>query len=221
MRNFVEVNSDRYIISIDKESLSAMPTLTYEGEIRLLDTPADARIALRELSKFSIVGFDTETRPAFRKGCMHKVALLQISTGTHCYLFRLNKIGVSEELKAFLENRDILKVGLSVHDDFNALRRSCEGIEPQGFIDIQDMVKSYGFSDISLQKIYAILFGERISKGQRLTNWEAAELSPAQQAYASIDAQACLKIYNYLNSGDFDPKTSPYRHIYVTPVQQN
>ena len=151
-----------------------------------------------------MVGFDTETRPAFKKGQKHKVALMQISTVDRCYLFRLNKIGMSEELKAFLENPDVLKIGLSVHDDFTVLRRSSE-LDPKGFVDLQDMVKNFEITDISLQKIYAIIFGERISKSQRLTNWEADSLSEAQQAYAALDAWACLKIYNYLNAGKFVP----------------
>lgn len=208
------MNADKYIISIDKETVAVMPTLEYGGEISVIDTAELAHSALRELVQIPIVGFDTETRPSFRKGCVHKVALMQIYDGERCYLFRLNKIGICAELKAFLENPDIIKIGLSVHDDFNVMRRS-GNIEPQGFIDIQNMVKEFDITDISLQKIYAILFGERISKSQRLTNWEAAELSPAQQAYASIDAMACLKIYRYLSSGEFDPLRSPYRHPYI------
>lgn len=197
-----------------------MPTLEYKGDITVVDTHETAREALRVLATCPIVGFDTETRPAFRKGCVHKVALMQISTGERCYLFRLNKIGIGAELKAFLENSAVTKIGLSVHDDFSVLRRSVE-FNPGGFIDLQDMVKQYDITDISLQKIYAILFGERISKSQRLTNWEADHLTPAQQTYASIDAQACLKIYNYLVSGSFDPKSSPYRHIYEAPAQRS
>ncbi len=197
-----------------------MPTLAYPGEILVVDTAELAHAALRELAKAPMVGFDTETRPSFRKGCVHKVALMQISTGERCYLFRLNKIGICAELKNFLENPDILKIGLSIHDDFNVLHRSGD-IEPQGFVDLQEMVKRFDITDISLQKIYAILFGERISKSQRLTNWEAPELSTAQQVYASIDAWACLVIYEYLKSGQFDPYQSPYRHLYVPPQPQH
>lgn len=189
-----------------------MATLEFPGKITLVDNASTARTALRALAREKAVGFDTETRPSFRKGQLHKVALMQISTSDRCYLFRLNKIGISQELKEFLENADILKIGLSVHDDFNVLRRSAE-IEPAGFVDLQDMVKHFEITDISLQKIYAILFGERISKSQRLTNWEAPELTPAQQAYASIDAWACLKIYRYLDGGHFDVATSPFRHL--------
>lgn len=213
------MNNRNYIISIDKEAISTLPLMTYPAQITVVDTAATARTALRAMAREKVVGFDTETRPAFKKGQKHKVALMQISTVDRCYLFRLNKIGMSEELKAFLENPDVLKIGLSVHDDFTVLRRSSE-LDPKGFVDLQDMVKNFEITDISLQKIYAIIFGERISKSQRLTNWEADSLSEAQRAYAALDAWACLKIYNYLNAGKFVPAQSPYRHL-PEPEQQS
>lgn len=208
------MNTDKYTISIPKDCLADLPVTTYSGEIILVDNAATAHQALRALAKECAVGFDTETRPSFRKGCVHKAALMQISTSERCFLFRLNKIGICAELKAFLENPDILKIGLSVHDDFNVLRRS-EDINPQGFVELQSLVKEYEISDISLQKIYAIIFGQRISKSQRLTNWEADTLSRAQQAYAALDAWACLKIYDYLQQGSFNPHASPYRRLIV------
>lgn len=205
------MNNQNYIISIDKEAIASLPLMTYPAQITVVDTAATARTALRTLAKEKAVGFDTETRPSFKKGQKHKVALMQISTADRCFLFRLNKIGMPEELKSFLENPDVVKIGLSVHDDFSVMRRSCE-IEPKAFVDLQDMVKNFEITDISLQKIYAIIFGERISKSQRLTNWEADTLTEAQQSYAALDAWACLKIYNYLKSGNFDPAHSPFRH---------
>lgn len=201
----------QYFISIDKDSVSQMPAVTYDGKITLVDTPEKARLALKKLEKQKIVGFDTETRPAFRKGVIHNVALIQIATLTDCYLFRINIIGISERLKRFLETDDTIKIGLSLRDDFNSLRRSTE-LEPKGFVELQDLVRSYNITDSSLRKIYAIIFGERISKHQRLTNWEAPELTPAQQNYAAIDAWACLKIHNYLTANQFDPSRSPHLH---------
>jgi len=213
------VNEYRYIISINKEELAGLPLISYDGAISLIDSAAEAHAAIRVLRKEKIVGFDTETRPSFHKGRLHKVALMQIATADRCFLFRLNKIGICAELKDFLEDAAVNKVGLSVHDDFGVLRRSCE-MSPRGFIDLQDMVKQYRITDISLQKIYAIIFGERISKSQRLTNWEAETLSPAQQAYAALDAWACLKIYHYLSEGNFDFRTSPYLHLFVPPEKK-
>lgn len=189
-----------------------MPVMSFPGAITLVDSASLALQALRALSKEKVVGFDTETRPSFKKGKVHNAALMQISTDDRCFLFRLNKIGICAELKSFLENPDILKIGLSLHDDFNVLRRTTP-LEPQGFIDLQQLVHNYDICDISLQKIYAIVFGERISKSQRLTNWEADTLTAQQQAYAALDAWACLKLYKYFRSGAFDPKASPYRHL--------
>ena len=99
----------------------------------------------------------------------------------------------------FLNSEETIKVGLSLRDDFGAIRKR-SAIDPGNFIDLQDFVKSFCIQEASLQKIYAILFSKKISKGQRLTNWEAENLTEPQQRYAALDAWACLKIYNYLNS---------------------
>lgn len=206
------MNPNNYIISISKEAVAEMPKMSFPGVITLVDSASLALQAIRALSKEDVVGFDTETRPSFKKGKVHNVALMQISTEERCFLFRLNKIGICPELKDFLENPDIVKVGLSLHDDFNVLRRTTP-LEPQGFIDLQKLVHDYDISDISLQKIYAIVFCERISKSQRLTNWEADTLTVQQQAYAALDAWACLRLYKYFQSGAFDPLASPYRHL--------
>lgn len=198
-------------ISIPKNLLPTLPHAKFEGEITVIDSIDKARQALRSLRRAGIVGFDTETRPSFRRGHPHKVALMQLSTDSHCFLFRLCTIGITQAMANFLQDPAIIKIGLSVHDDFNVMRRTMPGLQPQGFVELQTYVKQFGIADISLQKIYAILFGQYMPKSQRLTNWEAAELTPFQQAYAAMDAYACLKIYKYLKSGQFDPNTSPYQ----------
>ncbi len=205
------MNNNSLSITIPKDVLHTLPPLEYTGGIAVVDTVEQARVALRELRRYKMIGFDTETRPSFKKGHTHKVALMQLATDDFCFLFRLNRLGISDALKEFLEDDTVTKVGLSVHDDFNVLRRSCPDLAPQGFIELQSYVKRFGITDISLQKIYAIVFGQYISKNQRLTNWEASELTPHQQCYAATDAWACLKLYRYLAAGDFDPSISPYR----------
>lgn len=202
---------NQFSISISKEQLSEMPTVEFPGVITVLDTVSDARAALRYLRKCQAVGFDTETKPNFRKGQTNTVSLIQISTLDHSFLFRLNKLGFFQELRDFMEADDVIKVGLSLRDDFHVLHRIA-AFEPCNFIDLQNVVKSFHIADSSLQKIYGILFNGRISKSQRLSNWEAAELSPGQQVYASIDAWACLKIYNHLMDGCFCPEQSAYLH---------
>ena len=196
-------------ISIPKNIISELPQVTFDGNIYVIDSMSKMRIAVNALRKEQLVGFDSETRPAFFKGKTNQVALLQISSLEDCFLFRTNKIGIPEKLKQFIEDESIKKIGLSLNNDFNAMGRFAD-ITPRGFIDIQSLVKEYDIVDQSLQRIYAILFGKKISKSQRLSNWEAPTLTPAQQQYAAIDAHACLEIYNYLKSGQFAPELSPY-----------
>lgn len=200
-------------IAISKETVGEMPVVEYPGgtsTITVVDTLSMARMALRELTRARVVGFDTETRPSFTRGRVHKVALMQLSTDEHCYLFRLNKIGIPAALRSFLENPEIIKIGLSVHDDFSVMRRISSDLDPQGFIDLQEYVKYFHINDISLQKIYAIVFQEKISKNQRLTNWEAPTLTDQQQIYAALDAWACLRLYRTLRSGAYNPDESPF-----------
>ncbi|MDE6287843.1 MAG: 3'-5' exonuclease domain-containing protein 2 [Muribaculaceae bacterium] len=204
------MDTNNQTIAISKETVATMPMVEYDGGITVVDTPELARVALRELTRARVVGFDTETRPSFHRGRLYNVALMQLSTDDHCYLFRLNILGITDGLRRFLEDPEIIKIGLSVHDDFSVMRRLYPDLDPQGFIDLQEYVKYFHISDISLQKIYAIVFQHRISKTQRLTNWEAPQLTPAQQLYAAIDAWACLKLYRRLRSGQFDPHSSPF-----------
>lgn len=198
------------IITISKEELSTLPAAAYEGRIVLIDTPEAAKDAAKKLSKEKYIGFDTETKPSFKRGQSHTVALLQLSSHTECYLFRLNHIGLTEEVKNILEDANIIKIGLSIHDDFHNLNKICS-LTPAGFIDLQQYVKKFLIADNSLARIYAILFDHRISKGQRLTNWEAEELTPHQQCYAALDALACIRIFDHLEAGLFDPMQS--RHL--------
>lgn len=183
---------------IDKKEVSELPKATFPGRIYVIFTEADARKAVDYLNTQSLIGVDTETRPSFKKGSTNKVALLQISTEDTCFLFRLNSIGLPDFLEEFLQN-DILKIGLSLKDDFNMLRRRNKKDPREGnWIELQDYVPKFGIKELSLQKIYAILFREKISKSQRLSNWEAETLTEAQQMYAATDAWACVRIYKRL-----------------------
>ena len=194
--------------TFNKAEIATLPIVQFPGRIFVIYTEADARKAVDYLNRHEIVGVDTETRPCFRKGQVHKVALLQISTEDTCFLFRLNKIGMPSFLQDFLTN-DILKIGLSLRDDFKMLRRRKNMQTEEGnWIELQDYVVRFGIEDRSLQKIYANLFGMKISKGQRLSNWEAETFTEAQMQYAAIDAWACVKIYNRLaemeETGDYE-----------------
>ena len=183
--------------TITKEEIAQFDIEEFSGQIIEIQRPEDADEAVAFLSKFERLGFDTETRPAFRKGSVHGVALIQLSTDDVCFLFRLNKIGFPTSLIHLLSNPQILKIGLSLRDDFQSMGRRMK-FSPQGFIDLQAIVKNYNIDDISLQKIYALLFRKKISKNQRLSNWEAENLTEYQKKYAALDAWACLKIYEEL-----------------------
>lgn len=196
-------------IAIDKAKINEMPRVTFPGQIYVIDSMLKVNAAVGVLRKSPIVGFDSETRPSFRKGHPHKVALIQLSTEDECFLFRTNKIGIPLKLAEYLADSSCLKIGLSVHDDFNQIHKLSE-VKPAGFVDLQNIVGNYGITDISLQKVYAIIFQQKISKGQRLTNWEADTLTEAQQQYAAIDAWTCIRIYRQLTEGRFNPETSPF-----------
>ncbi len=186
--------------TITKDQISALPVEEYTSRIIVIDTEEDVAKAVKYLLNFKRVGFDTETRPSFKKGQNYKVALMQLATEEVCFLIRLNKVGIPPMLNEFLMSDTTLKIGLSLRDDFGAMRKRTD-IEPANFVDLQNFVGKYDIKEASLQKIYAILFDKKISKGQRLTNWEADTLTESQQKYAALDAWACLKIYNHLKQG--------------------
>lgn len=191
------------VSKISKEEISNLPAAVFEGRIIIVQTESEAQKAVEYLNKFDLLGFDTETRPSFQKGKSNKISLMQIATDDSCFLFRLNLIGIPDFLGDLLTNNKIKIIGLSLKDDFSAIRKRTK-LDAVNYIELQTYVKKFGIEDNSLQKIYAILFGERISKSQRLSNWDTDILSPAQQAYASLDAWACLKIYQKLNKLDLD-----------------
>lgn len=183
--------------TIDKEVLKELPKAAFHGRIHVVQSEAEADKAVAYLQSQSVIGIDSETRPSFTKGQSHKVALLQISSDECCFLFRLNMTGLTKSLIELLENPSVIKIGLSLKDDFMMLHKRAP-FNQQSCIELQDFVRIFGIQDKSLQKIYGILFKEKISKSQRLSNWEADVLSDGQKLYAATDAWACLNIYNYL-----------------------
>jgi ribonuclease D len=194
--------------TITKAEIAALPKVLFEGRIFVIYTEADADKAVEYLQTQQIVGVDTETRPSFKRGTTHKVALLQIATADTCFLFRLNRIGMPASLQDFLIS-DVLKIGLSLKDDFMMLRRRKDVHAEEGnWIELQDYVGRFGIEERSLQKIYANLFGQKISKSQRLSNWEAETLTESQMKYAATDAWACVEIYRCLEelerTGDYE-----------------
>ena len=183
--------------NIEKADIAQMPSELFDGRIIVIHSVSDVAKAVNYLKGFPVVGIDTETRPSFAKGKTYEVSLLQISTEDTCFLFRLNYISMPQALVELLQDGRQLKVGLSLRDDIQNLNRKHK-FEPRGFLDLQHYVKEMGIEAQSLQKIYALLFGKKISKSQRLTNWEADVLTDRQKGYAATDAWACVRMYNFL-----------------------
>jgi ribonuclease D len=180
--------------SITNEELTGMPLKWFEGRIVLVDSDRKLQQAVEELTHQKVIGFDTETKPSFKKGAANKVALLQLSTRHTAYLIRITHIGLPEAIKQILADPNILKTGVAIRDDIKGLREINDFV-PAGFVDLQDQAKKMGIQNFSLKKLTAIACGFRISKGQQLSNWEAPELTEAQQLYAATDAWATLVIF--------------------------
>lgn len=178
----------------DKKAIATLPTIVFPGKTVVVMSESEAEKAVDFLLSNSILGIDTETRPSFKKGETHKVSLLQVATHTVCFLFRLNYIGITPSILRLLENQEVPMIGLSLHDDILSLRKRTD-FKPGLFIDLQDMVGEIGIEDLSLQKLYANLFHQKISKRQRLTNWDSDVLNDKQKAYAALDAWACINLY--------------------------
>lgn len=181
----------------DKKLITELPRVLFEGRIVVVFSEAEAAKAVAYLLSQDILGVDTETRPSFRRGQIHKVALLQISSHDVCFLFRLNRLGMSPSVKRLLEDTSVPKIGLSLRDDLHMLHM-LGNFEAGNFIDLQDHVREIGVEDMSLQKLYANFFGQRVSKRERLTNWEADILTDKQKLYAATDAWTCIELYEEL-----------------------
>ncbi len=183
--------------SISKEDMNKLPLRAFEGEIYIVESDYDAQKAVSVLKKSDIIGFDTETRPSFKKGRINKVALLQLSSSSQAFLFRLNGNGLHKVVADLLADEKIVKVGVAIRDDLIALKR-VRRFEPQSFLELQTYVKDFDIQSFSLQKLAAIVLGFRISKSKRLSNWEAETLDPGQKRYAATDAWVSLEVYKKL-----------------------
>lgn len=201
---------------VDKAMISQLKRVEFYGKIYVVTSPVEAENVVDYLLSQPILGFDTETRPAFEKGKRYQCSLLQVSTRTDCFLFRLNKTGLCPAVVRLLGDEQVTKVGLAWNNDMLSLRQ-LGNFKSGRFIDLQDMVRELGIEDQSLVKIYANLFGERISKAERLSNWERSELTDKQMEYAAIDAWACVRIYNEVNrllsTRDYELEVRPDENV--------
>ncbi len=186
-----------YSKTISREELEKLEIKAFDGKIILIEDTERLLDIIDELGRCKILGFDTETRPSFKKGRINKVALLQLSCRKKTYLIRLNKTGMPVRLANILSNPSIIKVGVAIRDDIIALNK-LRIFKQAGFVDLQDMVKKYGIENFGLKNICGIILGFRISKAQQLSNWEQEILDESQLRYAATDSWVPHEIYNRL-----------------------
>ena len=197
--------NNRYNPNITTEELSGYDLSWFRGEIILVDEIETFHSVLPRLRRTDLLGFDTETKPTFTRGRRNRVSLIQLSTDNLAVLFRINKIGLPEELIRLLSDSSVTKAGVAIHDDIRFLK-GVKKFSPDGFIDLQNFVREFGIESSGLKKMTAIVLGFRISKRQQVTDWEADKLSDAQQIYAATDAWVCHQIYRKLTNGSLTPK---------------
>jgi ribonuclease D len=196
----VEMENNKYQESISVEELAEYELSWFKGEIVLVDNLKTFHEVFPRLLGSDLLGFDTETKPTFKKGRKNSVSLIQLSTEDLACLFRINKIGIPDELVRLLSDTSVVKAGVAVHDDIRFLK-GVKKFSPGGFTDLQSFVKDFGIQSSGLKKLAAIVLGFRISKRQQVTDWEAEILTEAQQVYAATDAWVCYQIYRKLING--------------------
>jgi ribonuclease D len=194
------MENTKYQENITSEELAKRELSWFKGEIVVVDNLETYQEVFPRLLGSDLLGFDTETRPTFKKGRKNSVSLIQLSTGNLACLFRINKIGIPDGLIRLLSDPSVIKAGVAVHDDIRFLK-GVKRFYPEGFVDLQSFVKDYGIQSSGLKKLAAIVLGFRISKRQQVTDWEAETLSEAQQIYAATDAWVCHQIYRRLTNG--------------------
>ena len=185
-------------LKISKTEVNELPLGQFKGNIHLIDDPQLLPEVVGELRQHVRLGFDTETRPAFRKGVSYEVSLLQLSAMDTAFLFRLNHIGFPDSIKRILEDPSIVKVGAAVRDDLRALRKLNENFTPLSFFDLNEELKKIGFHNVGVRNLSAMVLNIRISKSEQVSNWEAENLTEKQKLYAATDAWACLEIFHEL-----------------------
>lgn len=200
--HLLKKNMSIYQASIDKAVLQEYAMEVFPGAIHVFQGADIPDAVSNYLLNQRVIGFDTETKPNFSKGGSNKISLIQLACESDCFLFRLKyPEPFPSVLRKIFNSPRIMKVGLSSRDDFHGLRAIVKGFAPRNVVELQNFVKSFGIEDMSLQKIYAIVFSKRISKSQQLSNWEAPELTEAQKMYAALDAWAVRRIYLRLQEG--------------------
>jgi ribonuclease D len=182
---------------ISKEEVAELELIQYEGPIQVIDTMELLDREIDQIVQQPVLGFDTETRPSFKKGKTYPTSLIQLSALEKAWILRVNRTGYPGKLLNMLTQETPLKIGLGLKDDLRRLRSDFQ-FEPKGFLDLQNYVQAFKIDERGLKKISGIVLNRRISKSQQVSNWDADVLTEAQLRYAATDAWVCLMIYNRL-----------------------
>ena len=196
--------------AISKDEISALPRRSYTGIIHVIDSDEKMPAAVRALCSEEVLGFDTETRPAFKIGESYPPSLVQLAASDSVYVFQLRHITSYEPLAGILADRKVLKAGIAVNDDINKLG-AMFSFRPAGFVELADLRARLGIKNAGLRGLAALLFGFRISKQARCSRWDAPKLPREQIMYAATDAWICRKIYFALKGLLFAKKPAESR----------
>lgn len=191
--------------NITSEELNQLPLRAFSGKVTLITDASMLTSIVKEIARHDVLGFDTETRPSFKRGQSYKVALLQLAVPNKVFLFRIHQTGLPDEIISLFENPDIIKAGVAIHDDIKALQK-INKFQPVSFIELSTMAKASGLQVESVKKLAGLLLGFRISKSAQTSNWEASSLTDKQIEYAATDAWVCLEIYQHLKRNYFHVK---------------
>jgi len=195
MNSTAPVNSQiGYARAISRVEMANLPIRRYEGEVCLVTTPQDLARALADLRHESVVGFDTETRPSFRKGESHPTCLVQAATAGAVYLFQLRRPDVLPILAELLAQPRTVKAGVGLAHDLRSLKLVFPFME-KNVLDLGVVARRCGLGQTGLRNLAGIFLGFRIPKGTRTSNWAAAQLSAQQIIYAATDAWVCRELF--------------------------
>lgn len=179
---------------LSKEEINELPMLAYEGEVLLVETEGELNRALGRLRGETLLGFDTESRPSFKKGKVYPTSLIQLAGSDVVALIRLNQAPFTETLAALLADPGVIKAGVAIREDMRSLQK-LHGFTPRGLADLAEMAKKNGIKAQGLRTLAAHLMGGRISKAAQCSNWAKKTLTPQQIRYAATDAWIGRELY--------------------------
>lgn len=192
-----------YKKKLSREDIAELPLMRYEGPLTLVRDSDALDVMLKELEGERLIGFDTETRAAFRKGEVYQPSLIQLASATMVYLVQLRHIPLDGRLTALLADRNVIKTGVAVGRDVRELRELHE-FEAAGFVDLGTTAEKSGMKHHGLRGLAALLLDVRISKSAQRTNWAKRELTDRQQAYAAADAKLGRDLYLVMQDLDLE-----------------